>query len=76
MFRWLKSPQRRLQELQLLIALAQQVVQALEQTARAPGPEKKTLALQMLRELLKPSGLDPPPLLLEVALEAAVRQLR
>lgn len=75
MFRWLKSPQRRLQELQLLIALAQQVVSALEQTARAPGAEKKRLAL-MLRELLKPSGLDPPPLLLEVALEAAVRQLR
>lgn len=75
-FHFLRNPRKQLEELRLLIGLAEQVVLALEQTARAPGPEKKRLALQMLAELVKRSGLDPPPLLLDVVIEAAIRLTR
>jgi hypothetical protein len=48
-------------------------VLALEQTAQASGPDKKRLALQMLAELARANGLDPPQLLLDTVIEAAVR---
>lgn len=73
MFNLFRNPRKSLEELRLLITLAEQVVLALEQTARTSGPEKKRLALQMLAELVKRSGLDPPQLLLDTAIEAAVR---
>lgn len=59
--------------LRLLITLAEQVVLALEQTSKTSGHEKKRLALPMLSELVKAHGLDPPQLLLDTVLEAAVR---
>lgn len=60
-------------KLKTLITLAEQVVLALEQTAQASGPDKKRLALQMLAELARANGLDPPQLLLDTVIEAAVR---
>ena len=61
------------ENLQLLITMAEQVVLALEQTAQASGPEKKRMALHMLADLVKGQGLDPPQLLLDTVIEAAVR---
>lgn len=61
------------ENLQMLITMAQQVVLALEQTAQASGPEKKRMALHMLADLVKGQGLDPPQLLLDTVIEAAVR---
>lgn len=66
----------RLEELKVVEMLAQQVVAAVEQTARMSGEEKKRLALQLLTELLREQGLRPPLLLLDVVLEAAVRLLK
>jgi hypothetical protein len=63
----------RLEDLHKIKELAEQVVLAVEQTARLPGPEKKRLALELLIDLVKESGLRPPLLLLDIALEAAVR---
>lgn len=63
----------RLEDLQKIKDLAEQVVLAVEQTAKLPGHEKKRLALELLLDLVKESGLSPPMLLLEIALEAAVR---
>ena len=60
-------------KLKTLITLAEQVVLALEQTAQASGPDKKLLALQRLAELARANGLDPPQLLLDTVIEAAVR---
>ncbi len=60
-------------KLKTLILLAKQVVLALEQTANAPGPEKKRMALQMLAELARANGLDPPQPLMDAVIEAAVR---
>ena len=68
-----KNPSRRLQELRLLVQLVEQVVLAVEQISSDPGPEKKRLALQMLADLLPLSGLEPPLVLVEMALEAAIR---
>jgi hypothetical protein len=73
MFSFLNSAQRTLHELETLITLAEQVVLALEQSLHASGPEKKRLALQMLVDLAHSHGLDPPVLLMETAIEAAVR---
>ena len=64
------------EQLRLLITLAEQVVLALEQTAKTSGPEKKRLALHLLADLVKAQGLDPPQLLLDTVIEAAVRLTR
>jgi hypothetical protein len=68
-----KNPARRLQELRLLIQLVEQVVLAVEQISQAPGPEKKRMAMQMLADLLPQNGLTPSPLLVDMAIEAAIR---
>ncbi len=73
MFSFFQNAQKRLSQLQTLIQLAEQVVLALEQTAKATGPEKKRMALQMLVDLARSHGLDPPQLLLDTVIEAAVR---
>jgi hypothetical protein len=65
-----------LEQLRLLVTLAEQVVLALEQTARSSGSEKKRLALHMLADLVQAHGLDPPQLLLDTVIEAAVRLTR
>ena len=62
-----------LEQLRVLVTLAEQVVLALEQTARASGSEKKRLAQRMLADLVQAHGLDPPQLLLDTVIEAAVR---
>lgn len=73
MFSFFQNAQKKLAQLQILIQLAEQVVLALEQTAHTAGPEKKRLALQMLVELARVYGLDPPQLLLDTVIERAVR---
>jgi len=73
MFSFLNNAQKTLHELETLITLAEQVVLALEQTAHASGPEKKRMALQMLVDLAHSHGIDPPVLLLDTAIEAAVQ---
>lgn len=73
MFSFFQRAQKTLDQLQTLISLAEQVVLALEQTAKAKGPDKKRLALQMLVELADVHGLDPPMLLLDTVIEAAIR---
>ena len=73
MFSFFQNAQKRLSQLQILIELAKQVVLALEQTASASGSEKKRLALQMLAELARNYGLDPPQLEMDTTIEAAVR---
>lgn len=72
-FNFLFGRRLRLEDLHKIKELAEQVVLAVEQTARLPGPDKKRLALELLIDLVKESGLSPPILLLEIALEAAVR---
>ena len=73
MFSFLNNAQKTLHELETLITLAEQVVLALEQTANASRQDKKRMALQMLVDLAHSHGLDPPVLLLDTAIEAAVR---
>ena len=73
MFSFFHNAQKVLDQLQTLITLAEQVVLAIEQTAHASGAEKKQMALQMLVDLAPSHGLDPPVLLLDTAIEAAVR---
>ena len=73
MFSFFRKAQKTLDQLQILIELAKQVVLALEQTASASGPEKKRLALQMLAEMARNYGLDPPQLEMDTTIEAAVR---
>ena len=73
MFSFLNNAQRTLHELETLITLAEQVVLALEQMANSSGHDKKRMALQMLVDLAHSHGLDPPVLLLDTAIEAAVR---
>jgi len=51
-------------------------VLALDQTASASGPEKKRLALQMLAEMARNYGLDPPQLEMDTTIEAAVRSTK
>lgn len=65
--------QKSLNQLEMVIKLAEQVVLALEQTASASSADKKRLALQMLAELARVYGLDPPQLVMDTAIEAAVR---
>ena len=60
MFSFLNNAQKTLHELETLITLAEQVVLALEQTAKSSGPDKKRMALQMLVDLAHSHGLDPP----------------
>lgn len=63
-----------LDELEKLKLLAEQVVLAVEQTARLPGDDKKRLAMELLMDLVRENGLSPPSqLLLEIVIEAAVR---
>ena len=50
-----------------------QGVLALEKTAPASGSERKRLAMQMLAELARNYGLDPPQLEMDTTSEAAVR---
>lgn len=88
MFSFLTKAQKALHEADVLMKLAQLVVLALEQTAgdsqslrdssslHATGPEKKRMALQMLLDLAHSYGLDPPVLLLDTAIEAAVRSTK
>ena len=73
MFSFFNKAQKVLDQLPRLITLAEQVVLALEQTAQASGPEKKRMALHLLVDLAHSQGLDPPVLLLETVIEAAVR---
>lgn len=73
MFSFFEKALKTVDQLHMLILLAEQVVLALEQTARATGPEKKRMALQMLVDLARSHGLDPPQLLLDTVIEAAVR---
>ena len=73
MFSFLNNAQKTLHELETLITLAEQVVLALEQTAKSGGQDKKRMALQMLVDLAHSHGLDPPVLLLDTAIEAAVQ---
>ena len=73
MFSFFQKAQKTLDQLETLITLAEQVVLSLEQTVKAKGPDKKHLALQMLVELADVHGLDPPMLLLDTVIEAAVR---
>lgn len=73
MFSFLNQAQKTLDQLHTLITLAEQVVLALEQTANASGVEKKRMALHMLVDLAHSHGLDPPVLLLDTAIEAAIR---
>ena len=63
----------RFEDLRTLRSLAEQVVLAIDQTLSTSGAEKKVLALKLLRELLQEAGLDPPLLLIDTAIEAAVR---
>jgi len=72
-FSFFEKAQKTVDQLHTLIMLAEQVVLALEQTARASGAEKKRMALQMLVDLARSHGLDPPQLLLDTVIEAAVR---
>ena len=69
---WSKT-RKTLEQLETLIQLAEQVVLALEQTAQASGAEKKRLAVQMLADLARSHGLNPPILLLDTVIEAAIR---
>ena len=73
MFSFFNQAQKTLEQLHTVITLAEQVVLALEQTAQASGVEKKRMALHMLVDLAHSHGLDPPMLLLDIAIEAAVR---
>ncbi len=73
MFSFFEKALKTVDQLHMLILLAEQVVLALEQTAKATGPEKKRMALQMLVDLARSHGLDPPQLLLDTVIEAAVR---
>ena len=73
MLSFFRNFQKSLNQLEMVITLAEQVVLALEQTASASGPDKKRLALQMLAELARVYGLDPPQLVMDTAIEAAVR---
>ena len=73
MFSFFQTAQKRLHELQLAVTTAEQVVLSLEQTSQATGPEKKRMALNILTQLLKTAGLDPPQLLLDTVIEAAIR---
>lgn len=66
----------RLEDIQKIKELAEQVVLAVEQTGALPGHEKKRLALELLQDLVRENGLSPPLLLLDIALEAAVSVLR
>lgn len=79
MLSFFRNFQKSLSHLEMIIKLAEQVVLALEQTAgdssslHASGADKKRLALQMLAELARVYGLDPPQLVMDTAIEAAVR---
>ena len=73
MLSFFRNFQKSLNQLEMVIKLAEQVVLALEQTASASGADKKRLALQMLAELARVYGLDPPQLVMDTAIEAAVR---
>ena len=73
MFSFLNNAQKTLHELETLITLAEQVVLAIEQTAKSGGQDKKRMALQKLVDLAHSHGLDPPLLMLDTAIEAAVQ---
>lgn len=56
--------------------VAEQVVMSIEQTFRMSGERKKELALKLLAELLAEIDIKVPVLLLDTAIEAAVRAMR
>lgn len=70
---FLDDAKKTLSQLETLVTLAEQVVLAVEQTVKSDGSEKKRAALQMLVELARAHGLNPPPLLMNIAIEAAIR---
>lgn len=73
MFSFFRNASKTLGQIQVLVALAEQVVLAIEQTVQADNSDKKRQALEMLAQLARAHGLNPPQLLLDVAIEAAIR---
>lgn len=56
--------------------VAEQVVMSVEQTFRMAGERKKQLALKLLADLLAEIDIKVPDLLLDTAIEAAVRAMK
>lgn len=63
-------------DLKSLILLAEQVVMAIEQTSTKKGADKKREALNTLAELAQGIGLNPPALLMDIVIEAAVQRAK
>ena len=53
--------------------VAEQAILAADQAFRVAGPDRQQLALQVLADILREHGLVASTLLLDLALEAAVR---
>lgn len=60
------------EETRELRTLAEQVLQHLGELVLRPGSRRRLIAKSLLRERALESGLDPPLLLIEVAVEAAL----
>lgn len=60
-------------EIRSVQAIADQVVLALEQTMKMPGPQKKALAVQVATSLLADGGIRVPVQVVDTAIEASVR---
>jgi hypothetical protein len=63
-------------QLQILQAVAQQVVISLEGSVRIPGAAKKAVALKIVGELLEKLEIVAPDSLVDISVEVAVKMLK
>lgn len=56
--------------------VAQRVVDSLEKSVRVPGPAKKRLAMEMVRDDLVKLGIVTPDRLIDTAIEVSVKLLK
>lgn len=64
------------EQLQTVQFVAQQVVLSLEGSVNLPGVEKKTMALELMAQILRELGITAPESLIDVMLESAVSILK
>jgi len=68
-----QGPKKALEEYKVILDIAEDVVQAIEQEYKEKaGPEKKEIAKKVIEEILCGLGYTPNPLMIDLAIEFAV----
>ena len=73
-----RALQKRLnfEQLQILVLVTQQVVLCVDGTLRAPGSQKKAVAMELVAQILKEMKMEAPESLIDAVIESAVKILK